>query len=166
MVTTVSQIETLKRDASSLTLAIAGLTSSSGRSIRSHVDDILKDGNQQFEQKMQFFLQCLFAGFYIISEDIPSILKSILYEDDPKLTDMEYDASNLSYFSKMPDLCTITKRQGQIDRQGAGAIVSQCIFTIHHVMLTSIIIIVCILQRSFSLSKIASARWKMSIFCF
>ena len=29
-----------------------------------------------------------------------------------------------SYLMKMPDPCTISKRQGQIDRQGTGAIVS------------------------------------------
>lgn len=48
MATTVSQIETLKRDASELSQSITGLSSASGRSFKSEFDYIIREGKHLY----------------------------------------------------------------------------------------------------------------------
>jgi hypothetical protein len=44
------------------------------------------------------------------------------WQQNQRSDDPAFDLS--TYFNDMPDPCTLSKRQGQIDRQAAGAIVS------------------------------------------
>ena len=66
--------------------------------------------------------QSSFLGAEIVFDHVP-LLRSFFQEaNDDHMVASESKVQQ--YFEKMPDPCSISNRRGEIDRQGAGAIVS------------------------------------------
>ena len=60
---TYSQVETLRRDARSLSVAISGLATSSGRAFSNPFEDIISDGKLQKSVIIYFVSQEMLKGF-------------------------------------------------------------------------------------------------------
>ena len=103
---TFSQIETLKEESNSLSKAIAGLASSSGRSFPNQFEDLIS------------------AGVELVMEIAP-VLKQFSKKHFPTAKEQDSQgslSSIMTYYEKMPSPCFVSQSRQDIDRQGVAAI--------------------------------------------